>query len=107
LKIQLNPTPKIQKSWMFNPRSMSKNQKSWIFVGLLDWIGFFQFNPTNKTPKTFNKNPTKIQLFSNVQSSIQFKIQKKVDFLILTSTKIYKLTKKNEKCQKHEFNLRL
>jgi hypothetical protein len=58
MNIQPNPTPKIQKSWMFNPRSMS-NLKSWIFGFLFDdWIGMdflVQFNPI--TLQKFNKNP--------------------------------------------------
>jgi hypothetical protein len=56
---------------------MSKIQKSLIFgffVGLLDWIGFFQFNPI----QLFNKNPTKnpkIQLFWIFDNKRGLKIQ--------------------------------
>jgi hypothetical protein len=34
----------------------------WIFVGLLDWIGFFQFNPTQCSNKNPTENP-KIQFW--------------------------------------------
>jgi hypothetical protein len=40
LNIQPYPSSKIQKIWMYNPRSMPKIVKMWIFGFLLDfyWI---------------------------------------------------------------------
>jgi hypothetical protein len=57
---------------------MSKILKSWIFVGKLDWIFGIECV----------ENPIFLDFWSwirlDVQSSIQSKIQKKIDFLILT-----------------------
>jgi hypothetical protein len=90
--IQPNPTPKIQKNWIFNKRANAKNPiiSDFQSIELLDWIGFFsvQSNPIiqQKSNKK-SKNPTFLDFWSwiwlDVQSSIQSKIQKKVDFLIL------------------------
>jgi hypothetical protein len=97
---------------------MSKIQKCWIldfwifvrlFFGILDWIGFFSSiqseNPKKNQQKS--KNPTFLDFshwtsnflgffgvrYLDVQSSIQSKIQKKVDFLILLRNKLAKQIK--------------
>jgi hypothetical protein len=48
---------KIQKSWIFNTRSMSKIQESWIFGFLLDyWIGLNWKHPIQSNNPKIQKS---------------------------------------------------